>query len=240
MQRDTSVCVFFKPPVPGKVKTRLIPAVGAEGASELAVAFFRDTWDCVQSLDWAVPVVASTELAESGLLRQPHFEVWLQGEGDLGCRLERILTKALTRTRFAIALGADSPGIPARLLEQAHDALLSADAVLGPCDDGGFYLLGIRRCPPQMLARIPWSQSTTLAYTLDRLHALGMTTALLESWFDIDRPEDLEQTAKLLAGGSLNAPHTANALARLYGAQASELAATPGLPAPECDRIFKR
>ncbi len=240
MQRDTCVCIFFKTPVPGKVKTRLIPAVGADGAAALAEAFFRDTWDSVKSLDWAVPIVASTEFPQSGFLRQPNFEVWLQGYGDLGKRLEKILTAALTRTRFGIALGADSPGIPARLLEQAHDALLSADAVLGPSDDGGFYLLGIRHCPPNMLSGIPWSQPTTFACTLERLRELGMKTAILEPWFDIDRPEDLERTTKSLAGGLIKAPYTAKTLAALYGLPAPGSAATTSVPKTEWDVIRKR
>ena len=226
MQRDTCVCVFLKPPVAGTVKTRLVPAVGPDGAAALAEAFFHDTWDCVQSLDWAVPIVASTELPQASFLRQENYEIWLQGEGDLGARIEKILAQALTQTHFAVALGADSPGIPKRLLEEAHRKLQTADAVLGPCEDGGFYLLGIRRCPSQMLANLPWSQDTTFASTLDRLRTLGMETQVLETWFDVDRPEDLERIAKLHKTGALHAPNTAKTLNRLHDALAHAQAST--------------
>src|SRR5258708_38692520 len=193
MGEDTCICVFLKPPLPGKVKTRLIPAVSAEGAAALAEAFFRDTWNCVESLNWAVPIVASTESLGLGVLPRPDIQVWLQGGGDLGARIERILRRALTQAPMAMALGADSPGIPPSFLEQAHEALRSADAVLGPCEDGGFYLLSVRDCPPGLLAGIPWSQSTTFACTLDRLRERGLKATVLDPWYDIDRPEDLER-----------------------------------------------
>jgi uncharacterized protein len=214
MTSDTCICVFVKPPEPGKVKTRLIPMFGAEGAAALAEAFFRDTWDCLESLDWALSIVASTETLNTKLA-DSSAEVWLQGEGDLGERIERVLTKGLARKPFAIALGADSPGIPKRLLEDAHQALRSADAVLGPCEDGGFYLLGLSRSRPGLLADIPWSQPTTFSCTLDRLRAQGLETAILEPWFDVDRPEDLVQVSEQLVAGGITAPNTARVIARL-------------------------
>jgi uncharacterized protein len=212
---DTSICVFFKPPRPGEVKTRLIPAVGAEGAAALAQAFFRDTWRCVESLNWAVPILASTESSSHEVSPGPWTPVWLQGSGDLGARIERILRKALAQRPSAIAIGADSPGIPSRFLDHAHDALRSADAVLGPCDDGGFYLLGVRECPPGLLAGIPWSQSNTFDCTLKRLSELGLKTTVLDKWYDIDRPEDLERLEAQLSSGAVLAPSTAKVLAEL-------------------------
>lgn len=215
MGKDSCVCVFLKSPVAGKVKTRLIPAVGAEGAAALAKAFFRDTWNCVESLSWAAPIIASTDTLGPGILPRPDIQVWLQGGGDLGARIERILRKALTQAPLAMALGADSPGIPASFLERAHEALQSADAVLGPCNDGGFYLLGVRECPPGLLAGIPWSQSTTFARTLDRLRELGLKSTVLDPWYDIDCPEDLEHLRSHLASGAITAPHTARVLSGL-------------------------
>ncbi len=215
MGEDTCICVFVKPPLAGKVKTRLIPAVGAEGAAALAEAFFRDTWNSAESLSWAVPIVVSTDSLGPEVLPRPDIQVWLQGGGDLGARIERILRRALRQAPMAMALGADSPGIPASLLERAHEALQSADAVLGPCEDGGFYLLGVRECPPGLLAGIPWSQSTTFARTLDRLTERGLKASVLDPWYDIDRPEDLEHLVSELASGAITAPYTARVLAGL-------------------------
>lgn len=213
MSEDTCICVFVKPPLVGRVKTRLIPAVGAEGAAALAEAFFRDTWNSVKSLSWAVPIVASTDPLGSGTLPEPDIDVWLQGGGDLGARIERILRQALMRSPLAMAMGADSPGIPPGFLERAREALRSADAVLGPCVDGGFYLLGVRECPPGLLAGIPWSHSTTFARTFERLSEQGLRVAVVDPWYDIDRPEDLELLGTQLAAGAIMAPHTAKVLA---------------------------
>ncbi|HVC91878.1 MAG TPA: TIGR04282 family arsenosugar biosynthesis glycosyltransferase [Acidobacteriaceae bacterium] len=215
MQQDTCVCVFFKSPIVGTVKTRLIPLVGAESAAALAEAFFRDTWNRVRSLSWAVPIVASTGPLNPALLPHPEPGVWLQGGGDLGARMERILRRALAQAPFTIALGADSPGMPARLLHQAHEALQSADAVLGPSDDGGFYLLALRECPPGLLAGIPWSQPTTFARTLERFNERGLKSIVLDHWYDIDRPEDLERLCGDVASEAIDAPHTASVLAGL-------------------------
>jgi rSAM/selenodomain-associated transferase 1 len=215
MARDTVVCVFLKPPVAGEVKTRLIPAVGAEGAAALAEAFFRDTWSCVESLNWADPVVATTGSVDGKILPRPETHVWLQGSGDLGARIERMLRRALRQTRYAMALGADSPGLPRSFLERAHEALQSADAVLGPCDDGGFYLLGVRECPLGLLSGISWSQSTTSAHTLDQLNELGLKATVLDRWYDIDRPEDLDRVRSDVASKTILAPYTQRALADL-------------------------
>ena len=222
MGQDTCVCVFLKPPIAGKVKTRLIPTVGADGAAALAEAFFRDTWNCVEALSWAVPIVASTDSLGPKILPRPEIPVWLQGGGDLGARIERILRRALTQSPFAMALGADSPGIPSIFLDHAHEALQSADAVLGPCDDGGFYLLGLRECPQGLLTGIPWSQPTTFAHTLDRLNQLGLKSIVLDSWYDIDRPEDLDRLRDEVARGAIAAPHTARVLMSLPVVGATE------------------
>jgi uncharacterized protein len=218
MKPDTCICVFVKPPVAGKVKTRLIPIVGADGAAALAEAFFLDTWNGVESLSWALPVVATTDAIDPNIIPRTETQVWLQGGGDLDARIERILQRALRETPFAIALGADSPGIPRQFLDRAHEALQSADAVLGPCEDGGFYLLGVRQCPPGMLSGIPWSDSTTFTSTLDRLKELGLKSTILDPWYDIDRPEDLDRLRSEVARDAIAAPNTARVLARLQNA----------------------
>jgi uncharacterized protein len=237
---DTHVCVFAKPPRPGRSKTRLAPAVGEAGAAALADAFLRDTLAQVRSLSWATPVLATTEPVATA--RPPDgFELWQQGDGDLGARLERVARRALARAGAVIAVGADSPGLPRRLYEQARAALAEADAVLGPSEDGGFYLLGLRRCPEGILSNLPWSRADTFAATVGRLRASGLRTVVLEPWFDIDRPEDLRRMRALLWSKTLSAPATARVLAprisivipvldeeRRIEAQLGALATSPG------------
>jgi hypothetical protein len=208
-----TVCLFAKPPTAGAAKTRLAPAVGEAGAAALAAAFVEDSWAALGALPWADPVLATTEVDDALARLAAGRPPWLQGPGDLGARLERVLGRALAAGRPALALGADTPGLPPRLLEQARAALRDHDAALGPADDGGFYLLGLTRCPPGLLADLPWSESGTGQATLDRLRARGLTVARLDPWFDLDRPEDLVRFSTLLERGEVCAPATRRLLA---------------------------
>lgn len=208
------LCIFTKPPVAGQAKTRLAAELGSAQAAELARAFLRDTWGAAAALPWARPILATTEPGTAAAVGVD-AEEWLQGPGDLGERLERVLGRALREGAFAIAIGSDTPGLPIRLLEHARDVLASAPAVIGPSEDGGFYLLGLRRCPAGLLAGLPWSQEETFARTLARLRERGIETGMLLPWFDVDRPRDLECLRGLLDRGEVAAPETARALARM-------------------------
>ncbi len=141
---------------------------------------------------------------------------WPQAEGDLGARLENALGRALGGgAAAAIAIGTDSPGLPAERLDAARTALDDADAVLGPAADGGFYLIGLRSCPVGLLADLPWSSGETFDRTRERLIARGLRVEVLPAWFDVDQPEDLESLRSRLDRGELVAPATARALARI-------------------------
>ncbi len=209
---DATLCIFAKPPVAGSAKTRLAAEIGAERASALARAFLLDTCTAARALTWARPVLATTGELEPALRAELDIPVWPQGDGDLGARMERVLARALTEAPIAIAIGADSPGLPPRLLEAARAALATADAVIGPADDGGFYLIGLRRCPAGALADLPWSAPDTRACTLDRLRAHGLIVTELAPWFDVDRADDLTRLHGLLDTGAIVAPATRRVL----------------------------
>lgn len=204
------ICIFTKPPIPGSVKTRLIPELGPERAAELAEAFLEDTVAMVRTLPWAECIIAATKTFERSYFKPE--EVWLQSEGDLGDRLEKVLRLALKRRPIVLAIGADSPGLPAAFLEGAREALKTADAVLGPSSDGGFYLIGLKDCPVGVLDGIQWSHSTTLAATTAKLEQFGMKTVLINPWFDIDSHQDLERLRRQLAANPAAAPRTAGLL----------------------------
>lgn len=211
---EAIVCIFAKPPEPGAVKTRLIPELGAERAAELAEAFLEDTVAMVRTLAWAECIVAATEAFERSYFKPE--EVWLQSEGDLGERLEKVLRLALKRRPIVLAIGADSPGLPAAYLESARQSLATADAVLGPSLDGGFYLIGLKDCPVGVLSDIQWSHSTTLAATVAKLDQFGMKTVLTNPWFDVDSHDDLERLRRQLANDPSAAPKTAELLRRMF------------------------
>ena len=200
----TTICVFAKPPEPGRVKTRLAPAIGEAAAAELAWAFLRDTVSSLRTLPWADVVLVTT-----GPLPAPLGPPeWTQGDGDLGDRMERALARALRTAPRAMVVGTDSPGLLHAHLHEAHRALATTDAVLGPADDGGFYLIGLTRCPEGLLAGLPWSREDTLARTRARLTERGLRATLAPSWFDVDRPEDLTRLRRELDAGLVRAPET--------------------------------
>ena len=210
MASTALLCVFAKPPRPGEVKTRLARSLGAEAAATLSQAFFLDTWRSAARCAWAHAILATTDPAApqwAGIA-----SVWDQGGGDLGHRLERVLSRALEAAPIALAIGADTPGLPPRFLELARDALTTFDAVLGPCEDGGFYLIGLRCCPAGLFAGLPWSTERIAEQTMQRLRDFGFTVKTLPSWFDLDRIEDLWRIQVLLARKEIDAPETERAL----------------------------
>ena len=209
------LCVFVKPPIPGEAKTRLIPTLGAAGAARLAQAFLVDTLSTAVRLGWPRLVVAATGPVEGVLEPPPGVEVWQQGEGDLGDRMERVLREALRASDRAIVIGTDSPGLPPAHLDFAREALDGHDAVFGPTDDGGFHLIGLRRCPRGLLTGLPWSRSDTLRRTETRVGERGLTSARGPRWFDVDRPEDVDRIRDLARLGTLEAPATVAALREL-------------------------
>lgn len=210
------LCVFAKAPERGCVKTRLARALGPAAAADLSRAFLLDTWSLATRFGGARPVLAlaGDPTALPPLSRAPDLHA--QGEGDLGTRMERALSHALSEgAPWAMVLGADLPGLPATRLAQAARALeQGAPAVVGPSDDGGFYLLGVSRCPPGLLAGLPWSDRFTCRRTLERLRERGLEPRLIDGWYDVDELDDLERLRRDLRIGRAHAPRTARALAR--------------------------
>jgi rSAM/selenodomain-associated transferase 1 len=203
-----TVCIFAKEPLAGHVKTRLAVSIGDLAAMQLAAAFLRDTVALVRALE--IPFLIAWSGQPDAAPRDT--EVWPQGEGDLGERLERVLSRALTRSGWAIALGADSPGLPARNLLAGVDALRSHDAVIGPTRDGGYYLLGLTRLEPALLAGVPWSTALTRLSTVERLGACGYRVSTLKTWFDVDERRDLERLTSILRRQIVCADETARVL----------------------------
>jgi rSAM/selenodomain-associated transferase 1 len=187
------VLVFAKAPAPGRVKTRLARRLGNSEAAAWAEAFLIDTWQALAIAPGVAPVLVLDGDAPLPLLTPPPV-IWSQGDGDLGERLERALRRALATSPAAIAVGTDSPGLPQRCLQRALMLLASGhQSVLGPADDGGFYALGLRHCPPGLLTGLPWSATNTRQAVSTRLAEHGMIPALLEPWYDVDDVAGLER-----------------------------------------------
>lgn len=209
------ICVFAKPPLPGRVKTRLARTVGSGPAADLALAFLRDTWSAIRALDWADTVIATTDVRAMAATAPAGAEIWPQGSGDLGARMTRVLRRALRTHEAAMVIGTDVPDLPANRLTAARRSLRAHDAVLGPAEDGGFYLLGLTRCPPDLLAGLAWSQPRTGHDTLARMRSLGLDVATVASWHDVDDEAGLRRLRQRPVTLARRAPATAAAIAQL-------------------------
>lgn len=212
MATDVPVCVFAKPPIPGEVKTRLIKTLGKTAAAALASAMLRDVWATVSSIT-ARPVLA-TPKAGAFPIAFAEEDVWLQGDGDLGSRLERIFIRALLSAPVALAIGADSPLLGRNEVMEAIELLDHHDAVMGRSEDGGFYLLGLRNCWPGLFADLPWSCCKTAEAMKKRLQEHGMTIGEIAPGFDVDTPDDLRRLAEELTRNPDRAPETRAWLSR--------------------------
>ncbi|MFN9370628.1 MAG: TIGR04283 family arsenosugar biosynthesis glycosyltransferase [Planctomycetaceae bacterium] len=194
MSRPPRLLVMTRIPQAGRVKTRLIPALGPEGASQLHDALLRHTLRQARDVGWATeiwftgaetfPVAAFPEGAS--FLPQP------QGTGDLGDRLIRAIASACANDPGGVVvIGTDCPGLTAGSLRQAAEGLLTHDVVLGPAEDGGYYLIALRQPQPVLFTHIEWGTERVLAQTLEKCRGLGLRVHQLAPLADVDEPEDL-------------------------------------------------
>jgi hypothetical protein len=187
------IVIFAKAPVPGKVKTRLIPALGEEGSARLARRMLRDTLREAMKVEAAeVELCVEPDPSHSnwqGLL--PPVRLTEQGPGDLGERLGRAATRVLAEGQRVIFIGTDCPALDERRLRQACEELESHDAVIHPTFDGGYALLGLARFAPSVFSGIEWSTSSVARVTMARIAALGWSLHVAETLQDIDEPRDL-------------------------------------------------
>ena len=191
------IAIVAKAPVAGRVKTRLIPALGAQGAADLARAMLEDTLAACAMVgppllctdpepdhpDWRGLIPAGTATAA-------------QGEGGLGQRLARV-AEGVLETEPVMLIGTDCPELTAARLHEAWSALAEHDAVIHPAHDGGYALLGLRRFHPSLFEGIAWSTASVAADTISRVRALGWSLHIGETLHDVDEPEDLPALLKL-------------------------------------------
>jgi uncharacterized protein len=190
--RREVLSLFAKWPHPGTVKTRLA-AFDPHIAAAIARAFLLDTMERFSNLDLCrvLAYTPAAALADFTELTQSRFTLVPQSEGDLGQRMQTLLHRELNAGAEAVViLGTDSPTLPVAYVEQAFAQLeQSADVVLGPALDGGYYLLGCGHRVPPIFDGITWSSPRVLAETIARLHDPSWRLALLPPWYDVDTPE---------------------------------------------------
>jgi rSAM/selenodomain-associated transferase 1 len=188
------IAVFAKAAVPGAVKTRLSPQIGADGAARLHVALVRQALQTALAAQLGSVQLWST--AEDSALRdlagRLDVDLRLQAGGDLGQRMSHTFAELLSRTSWVILVGSDCPSRGAQDFRDASVQLASGcDAVLGPTEDGGYHLIALNRVMPSVFTGIDWSTSSVLEQTRARLRALRVRWHELPLRWDVDRPEDL-------------------------------------------------
>ena len=202
------IAVFAKAPIPGQVKTRLIPALGEQGAAALCRALTTCAIETAAGADigpvelWCAPDAGHPFFAECS--RRFGVALNAQGEGDLGARMQSALAAMLSSAARALLIGSDIPAMTPDYLRAADAALAEGhDAVLGPAEDGGYVLIGLRRVVPGFFEHIRWSEPDLLAVTRKRIAHLGWRHIELPILWDVDRPEDLkrERVRELIDSG---------------------------------------
>lgn len=189
------VVIIAKAPIAGFAKTRLTPALGAEGAARLARRML------VHTVRTALEArVGAVELC---VTPSPDHPVWKtldlpdglewseQGDGDLGARMARATERTTAAGAAALLIGTDCPGLTALHLRMATEALVDHDVALVPTVDGGYALLALRRFHPCLFTRMPWSTDAVAFETLCRIGRLGWNVKSAQPLQDIDEPADL-------------------------------------------------
>ncbi len=194
--RRIAVKIFAKVPLPGLAKTRLAPALGADGAAQVAEALLR----CSLTLSRNLPAQMRVEFQ---LSPEPQAESWQsftfmasaccrdQGDGDLGQRLRRAAQRGLAEADAVILIGTDCPGLEPAHFDWVGEVLVDSDAALIPACDGGYVLLALRRMDARLFAGVDWSTAAVAEQTRQRLAAAGFSWRELAPLPDLDSAGDI-------------------------------------------------
>ncbi len=187
--------IFTRYPEPGKTKTRLIPALGAEGAAELQRQLTEHTViearKLLKEISIAIYYTGSPQkVMESWLGNDLNY--FPQSSGDLGNRMKSAFTESfeLEFSRVVI-IGIDCPDLNIEIIRKGFESLDKNDLVLGEASDGGYYLIGLEKVIPELFQNISWGTNEVLSKTKIIAQQLKLNTVILPVLSDIDRPEDL-------------------------------------------------
>ncbi|MBC8101635.1 MAG: TIGR04282 family arsenosugar biosynthesis glycosyltransferase [Cytophagales bacterium] len=225
MTETQLLIVAVKVPLPGNVKTRLIGgAIGEEEAALLATSFLQDTLQTIRLLPTSARIQTAVAL-DGPATSLPHevtlkgFQAFPQIGNHLGERLVQFFEYGFqTGARSVCVIGTDAPHLPGGFILEAFGRLARHPqlVVLGPADDGGYFLIGASgKTPHTLLEGIPWSTGDVLAETLRRAVATETSVSLLPSWYDVDTSPDLARLARDLRRGVVSAPQTQKTLRKL-------------------------
>ncbi|MGH7810304.1 MAG: TIGR04282 family arsenosugar biosynthesis glycosyltransferase [Candidatus Binatia bacterium] len=197
--RADALVVMAKAPVPGIVKTRLVPPLTYEQAAEFYRALLLDQLRHLRTIDSVERYLVYAPADAEAIMRElggADYRYMPQRGAELGERMKNAFSDLWQRGHRGIALvGSDLPALPTQIIYQAFERMAGDErwVVLGPSQDGGYYLVGMNQTTPEIFANMVWSHDQVLAQTTARLNALGVSFSVLPTWYDLDSIEDLER-----------------------------------------------
>ena len=193
---ECTALVFSKAPVPGTVKTRLSPAVNETDAAQIYKGLVERTLNMISAVDnlgvqlWCTPVIDHPFFLECR--EKYELDLYLQCGGNLGDRMQAAIKETLWGDNSVLVIGCDCPELQAEDLSTARDKLRSGyDVVLGPSEDGGYYLIGMKELNPEIFRGISWGGATVLGETRNRIAKMGLSCYELPVHWDVDDGDDL-------------------------------------------------
>lgn len=192
--------IFAKYPTPGKVKTRLGGQIGYRLAADLYHLFIEQTLELARRAAPDTIYLAyepEERLDDFKKLIHDGLSYFAQHGKDLGQRMLNAFNYVLNQSSYkVIILGSDSPTLPVQIVKDAFKRLHASDLVLGPAEDGGYYLIGVKKVHKDIFKNIQWSSSSVLQKTIERASDVGLTCSILPEWYDVDELKNLERAAQ--------------------------------------------
>ncbi len=211
-----TIIIMTKVPQAGEVKTRLQPFLTGRQSAEISICFFQDAEQKAKLVSQNLIIAFSPFEKKNFLIDILQTEpILVEQKGEnLGERMFHAFEFAFLQNSDAVVMiGTDSPTFPAQFIEQAFIFLeTKADAVLGKTEDGGFYLIGLRKLNKKIFENVEWSSPKTFEQTKQNIENLSLSLSEIPVWYDVDTPEDLKRLEKELAENSQLAPKTSEFL----------------------------
>ena len=208
---DRVLAIMIKAPRPGHVKTRLAPAYAPDAIVALYRALVEDTIDLARSAHLrTVAVCPAGDEVDLGRWLPNGIDVVVQQGTGLAAGLLSTFDQLCTASgRRVIAFNADSPHLPAGVLTSAFAALATEDLVVGPCDDGGYYLVGARRSHPGLFDATTMGRNSACEALLAQAALRDLRVSMVAEHYDVDHPQDVARLARDLASEPWRAARTA-------------------------------
>lgn len=225
-----AIAVMAKAPRPGLVKTRLVPPLSPSAASSLSASFLRDITENIALAAQTAEIHGYVAYAPAGsatsfdgmiasgtrLVLADGSGISISGVGGFGCSLLHAAQALFAEGHESVCLlNSDSPTLPTRLIVQAASALAEAGnrVVLGPAEDGGYYVIGMKALHRHLFQDIAWSTDRVATETRERAAALGLPVVELDAWYDVDDAVSLRRLCVELATADADRAYVARATA---------------------------